>query len=230
MARRKLVFNREAKGLTNYKRKGVTREPYLKVLIVCEGSKTEPNYFEEIREYYELNTANVEITGECGSNPMSVVSCARALYKKHKDMQVPFDKVYCVIDRDAHTDYRSAKETVRQLTPHNVYKIIDSVPSFEFWLLLHHEYTTQAFEPLKGNSAGNQVLERLKGHMPNYGKGSKGVFAELIGLLPDAITHAERLEKAAEASGSDNPLTLVHQLVVALQTLKEPKSTASQTS
>lgn len=230
MAKKKLVFAREAKGLSKYKRKGVSRSPYLKVLIVCEGSKTEPNYFEEIRIHYELNTANVEITGECGSNPMSVVSYARELYKKHKDMQVPFDKVYCVIDRDAHTDYSAAKETIRQLTPHNVYEVIDSVPSFEFWLLLHHEYTTQAFEALRGNSAGNQVLERLKAHMPNYGKGSKGVFVELIDLLPNAITHAERLEKAAESSGSENPLTKVHKLVVTLQTLKAPNQAASEAS
>ncbi|MFG6656827.1 RloB family protein [Scandinavium sp. M-37] len=225
MAKKKLVFAREAKGLSKYKRKGISRSPYLKVLIVCEGSKTEPNYFEEIRNHYELNTANVEITGECGSNPMSVVSCARELYKKHKDMQVPFDKVYCVIDRDAHVDYNTAKETVRQLTPHNVYELIDSTPSFEFWLLLHHEYTTQSFEALKGNSAGNQVLERLKVHMPQYGKGSKDIFTQLFGLLPDAIRHAERLEVAAEASGSENPLTKVHRLVVALQTLKKPVQT-----
>ncbi|MGK3156628.1 RloB family protein [Enterobacter kobei] len=224
MARDDFRNKRKPKSLSSFKRKGQTRSPYLKVLIVCEGSKTEPNYFEEIREHYSLNSANVEISGECGSNPMSVVNYAKEVYKKHRDNNVPFDRVFCVIDRDAHPDYQTAKETVRQLTPSGVYKIIDSVPCFEFWLLLHHEYTAVSFERLSGNSAGNQVLARLKTHMPGYGKGSKKVFAQLLEKLPTALTHAKRLENAVLASGTENPYTSVHTLVEFLQRLNLPES------
>lgn len=223
MARDDFKNRRKPKALSAFKRKGQVRSPYLKVLIVCEGSKTEPNYFEEIREHYALNSANVEITGECGSNPMSVVKYAKEIYNKHRGNNVPFDRVFCVIDRDAHPDYQTAKETVRQLTPAGVYKIIDSVPCFEFWLLLHHEYTAVSFEKLKGNSAGNQVLTRLRTHMPEYGKGSKKVFTQLFDKLPTAITHAKRLEKAILESGTDNPSTAVHTLVEFLQKLNEPE-------
>lgn len=221
MARDKLKFNRKAKGISTFKRKAETRAPYQKILIVCEGSKTEPNYFMEIRDHYSLNTANVEISGECGSNPMSVVNYAKEMYKKHKDNQAPFDAVYCVIDRDSHPDFHSAKETIRQLSPQGVYNSIESVPSFEFWLLLHYEYTSQSFERLAGNSSGNQVLDKLKQHIPDYGKGSKGMFTKLLPLLPDAFTHAERLERASLASGSENPLTKVHKLVKVLQGLNK---------
>ncbi|RZN49741.1 RloB family protein [Escherichia sp. E13S3] len=223
MARDDFKNRRKPKSLSSFRRKGQTRSPYLKVLIICEGSKTEPNYFEEIREYYSLNSANVEISGECGSNPMSVVNFAKEVYKKHRDTNAPFDRVFCVIDRDAHPDYQTAKETVRQLTPYGVYEIIDSVPCFEFWLLLHHEYTAASFERLSGNSAGNQVLTRLKSHMPDYGKGSKKIFTQLLEKLPDAMKHANRLEKAILASGVENPATKVHKLVDFLQKLNQPE-------
>ena len=38
-----------------------------RILIVCEGAKTEPNYFEGARSYFKLNTANVVVSGESGS-------------------------------------------------------------------------------------------------------------------------------------------------------------------
>ena len=37
--------------------------PYDVVLIVCEGEKTEPNYFEELKDAFRLNNANVKICG-----------------------------------------------------------------------------------------------------------------------------------------------------------------------
>ena len=49
-----------------------------RILIVSEGSKTEPNYFSEIRAAYRLHTANVEVRpSELGSAPIQVVQYAR---------------------------------------------------------------------------------------------------------------------------------------------------------
>ena len=33
--------------------------------------KTEPCYFQDLRNNYDLNTANIEVCGECGSGMMS---------------------------------------------------------------------------------------------------------------------------------------------------------------
>lgn len=84
------------------------REPYAKVLIVCEGAKTEPNYFNGLKDHYELNSANVEITGESGSSPAGIVKYAKQRYRKEKEAGDPFDKVYCVFDQD-HTMRRTSK-------------------------------------------------------------------------------------------------------------------------
>lgn len=71
-----LHHKRKAKRDKDVGRKKASRAPYQKVLIVCEGGKTEPLYFNEIRDLYEINTANIRITGECGSDPISVVNHA----------------------------------------------------------------------------------------------------------------------------------------------------------
>ena len=41
-----LFHKRKAKQTRDLKRKKDKRAPYDKVLIVCEGGKTEPNYFQ----------------------------------------------------------------------------------------------------------------------------------------------------------------------------------------
>ena len=78
---------------------------YERILIVSEGSKTEPNYFREIRTAYRLHTANVEVhPSELGTAPIQVVQYARSLFEsgdRHKQIQPrAFEQVYAVFDRD----------------------------------------------------------------------------------------------------------------------------------
>jgi len=117
------------------KRKKATKEPYDKVLIVCEGSKTEPNYFEEIQAHYQISSLNIVIDGESGSSPSCVVRHAKNLANKEANLGSPFDKVYCVIDKDNHPCYDSALAQIRAQSG-DVFQSAQSVPSFEFWLLI----------------------------------------------------------------------------------------------
>ena len=57
MARDHSPQERQRKQL---ERKQGQRAGYHRILIVSEGSKTEPNYFREIRAAYRLHTAHVE--------------------------------------------------------------------------------------------------------------------------------------------------------------------------
>lgn len=58
-------------------RKLARRASYDRILIISEGSKTEPNYFEEIRQTYRLHTANVDVRpSELGTAPIQVVQYA----------------------------------------------------------------------------------------------------------------------------------------------------------
>src|SRR5579871_2900240 len=58
------------------KSKGAPTVP--RVLIVCEGSKTEPNYLKDVCKYLGIGSAVVHVVGEeCGSAPLTLVEYAK---------------------------------------------------------------------------------------------------------------------------------------------------------
>lgn len=219
-----LFRKRQAKSVKKLDRNQSKRAPYEKVLIVCEGKKSEPNYFNSLRDHYRLNTANVEVCGSmCGSNPMRIVSHAKERYEEDAAAGNAFDRVYCVFDKDTHADYEKAVAKIRDMKPEKTYFAITSVPCFEYWLLLHFTFTTRPYSPLPGNSACNQVFTELKKHIPKYEKGSKAMFPLLINQLTVAKDRAARAMKSAKKNGTDNPSTDVHQLVDFLQNIALPQ-------
>lgn len=216
-----LFHKRKARQARDLLKRKERRDRYAKVLIVCEGEKTEPQYFNGLKDHYGLNSANVEICGECGSDPLSIYRHARQRFREEKDAGDPFDRVFCVFDKDTHGSYQPALDQIARATPRDTFVATHSVPCFEYWLLLHFSYTTRAFEALPGNSACNQVLTALKAYMPHYAKGMKDIFPELIGQLDFAKSNAIRALQAAEANHTDNPSTRVHELVSFLQHIKD---------
>lgn len=216
----KLFHKRKAKQAADLKRRQAKKAPYDKVLIVCEGEKTELNYFQELRDYYRLNTANIEICSSCGSAPINIVEKAKQLYREEQRKQIPFDRAYCVFDKDTHSTYDQAITASQSAKPKDTFYVINSVPCFEFWLLLHFDFTTQPFYGTIGAKAAcDQVQEKLKQYIPNYAKGDSGHFDALINALPRAIKHSKQVLVGSRRDGTDNPCTRVHELVEYLQRL-----------
>ena len=58
-----------------------------------------------------------------------------------------------------------------------------SDPCFEFWLLLHFEFTTAPFDGY------SEVRDRLKSHWPEYKKGD-AIPIDLFERLPKAVVGA----------------------------------------
>ncbi len=216
-----LFHKRKAKRAKDLRRRAAKRAPYAKILIVCEGEKTEPNYFNGVKDYYSLNSANIEICGECGSNPLSILQHAKQRYREEWDARDAFDKVFCVFDKDTHPQYGEALQAIAAQKPYGTFSAITSVPCFEYWLLLHFIYTTRPYASLSSNSAGSQVLTDLRQYLPDYQKGRKSVFIELINQLVLATRNAQKALREAERSGTDNPTTHVHELVSFMRTIKK---------
>ena len=78
------------------------REPYDRVLIVCEGERTEPHYLRDVMDRHRLSTANVEVIGH-GADPRTVVREAKKKRDRERRRGEKYDRVYCVFDRDEHT-------------------------------------------------------------------------------------------------------------------------------
>lgn len=66
-----------------------------------------------------------------------MLNSARKVYCKNND----YDYVFCVFDKDRHDKYQETLDAL-QTKAFQKYKAANSVPCFEFWLLLHHKFTT----------------------------------------------------------------------------------------
>ncbi len=201
-----------------YRRKS-SRESYDRVLIVCEGSKTEPNYLRELIDYLRLSSANIEVEGGHGSSPISVVNHAKRRFSEEKNKGDGYDRVFCVFDKDTHTRYTQAKSEAETARPVGVFKVVPSVPCFEYWLLSHFVYSTQPYSASGGKSACANLIKELKNYIPGYAKGDQDVFDKLMSKTDQAITNSRQALSQVEASGTDNPTTRVHELVEYLQNL-----------
>lgn len=218
-----IFHKRKAKTAKQLARRKASRASYERVLIVCEGSKTEPNYFCALVSDLELNSANVEIDGGCDPSPKSIVEYAKRLYIAEKKTGNGFDKVFCVFDKDSHETYDDALICIQSMKPKDVFVSINSIPCFEYWLLLHFNFTTKPFEASGNGSSCANLIDELKKYLPDYEKGDDNIYRELSGQMDRAIAYSKRALTQAEGNGTDNPTTYVYELVEYLQHLKKAK-------
>jgi hypothetical protein len=208
MQRKRNAFNRRAPKL-------IPRE---RVLIVCEGEKTEPFYFSELAQDLGLAGTHVKVCGkECGSDPMSVV---RYAYEIAKD-DGAYDRVFCVIDRDKHTNLNAALSFARsaKLRGTKSFKTALSIPSFEYWLLLHYRYYDSPFSGTGKHSVAMMCLRELKKDWPDYEKSTRGVYHAVKEETSVALDRATRRRLESKNAGSDNPTTEVDIVVALLQAI-----------
>lgn len=213
-----LFYKRKARQAASHQREKAKRAPYERALIVCEGEKTEPNYFKGLRTALAINAMNVIIADKKrGLDPKRLVEYALEEYRKDSD----FEHVFCVFDRDKHATYDAAMDKIRRTRMRKGTKLhpITSIPCFEIWLLLHFTFTTRSFCAVAADSNCALVVSDLEKYIPGYEKGAKDVFME-DDRLETAINNAIQLEEFHKTSGTDNPSTRIYKLVEYLRGLK----------
>lgn len=182
------------------KRRVNVREPRKRFLIICEGKKTEPNYFGEFRSIFRV-PIDIRIEG-LGVSPLALVERAKRLRSDNG-----YDEVWCVFDRDdcPPQDFNRAIQTARD----NGIDVAYSNEAFELWYLLHFHFIDTAMSRTQYQAK----LDKSLGHP--YKKNSTTIFAELLPHQPDAIRNANRLlaQYPSPHPAADNPSTTVHQLV-----------------
>ena len=209
-----LFKKRKARKLKDQQRRIGFCKSYDRVLIVCEGEQTEPLYFEGFKHEYDLSSANVVVTDASkGSDPVSIIKHAEKLYKESQKENNAFDRVFCVFDKDQHGNYDAAVRMLSKAS--SKFKAITSVPCFEYWFLLHFEYTTKSFP------SASAVISELKKHIPAYSKNNMRIFDTLKSRLQTAVQNAEKANESAKKAGTDNPSTKVVDLVNYLLNLKK---------
>jgi hypothetical protein len=209
-------------------RRKAQRQPAERLLIVCEGSKTEPLYLGEIRQQLRLPSANVQVQPAAhGTEPLRVVEYAEHLFTEgQRALGIharSFDRVVAVFDRDEHHTYHAALQRVAALNGRlendekvNVpFEAVVSVPCFELWLLLHFE---DVFAPLHRDEA----VARLRAHLAGYAKGQGSHWGATCARLDAATQRAAALVAAGRtATDGTQPYTNMHELVNRLLHLKD---------
>lgn len=227
MAKNNIFSNRKPRNPKGERAARPIRQPAPRILLVCEGEKTEPFYFSDLIKKWNLNN-QVKIGSNDGSSPDKVVEKAEELFKLSESENDAFDEVYCIFDRDAHEKFPDAIEKLKTLKSNKkpLHGIV-SVPCFEFWLLLHFGYTSKPYASRGKKSIGDAVVSDLKKkpEFSKYKKRTTGVFELLETKLEDALKNATTLEKLQKDDGEHcNPSTQLHELINRLKSIANEKS------
>jgi len=183
-------------------RKDKTRKRFF---IVCEGEKTEPNYFKKFSVDVDIQLSKGE-----GKDTKSLVE--KAIELKNGLKSDERDRVWCVFDRDRNDqnphDAQNFKAAIT-LAKTNGIKLAYSNDAFELWYLLHFHYYNTGIS----RKDYKNMLTKLLRH--EYKKNSETIYEELKDKQQDAIKRAKLLLEKYDRPNpeSDNPSTTVHLLV-----------------
>ena len=208
---------REAKAAK--KRKVATRDKIVRFLIVCEGERTEPNYFKElVRDRYS-EVRSEDIVGE-GRSTCALVKRAEEIREKlERQRQLRFDRVWVVFDKDDFNDFNEAIV----LAERKGYKAAWSNEAFELWYLLHFIDLDSAISRADYIKKLENEIRRCDGHENFcYKKNDSGIYRMLqnIGNETQAKLRAARLRSIfgnAHDFKSHKPCTCVDILVEELE-------------
>lgn len=183
-------------------------------LIVCEGKKTEPNYFnglkKQINDKYgnkvDVLIPNIEVKGT-GRNTTDLVKYTQKFVNYANKV---YGQVWVVFDKDDYSDeqFDSAIDNCN-------YNVVWSNPNFELWLLAHLKKITRYISK-------DDVLDELNKEFQNnglgtYSKSDSDIFEKVTkdGKLHIAIENCKQMEelnKNGQAS-ERNPMTKVYKIV-----------------
>lgn len=161
-----------------------TRERRTRILVVTEGTSTEPQYLEGLQSALRSNGSTTVVqTHGLGKDPVAVVKHCIGLRKQKKD----FDYYFCLVDVDEHAGLDSAI----RLAQDNDVSLLVSNAQFEIWLLWHVEAT-------RGHRSPADLARAMKKHGLLTGKKAKDIPRD----FPFHRVH----EAAARARAADEDL------------------------
>ena len=190
-------------------------KPQPTALVICEDKKSSKHYLDDACFHFRADV-DIDVI-HCGkTDPKGIVEKAISSTKH-------YDTIFCVIDRDEHLNFDEALTLAK---PFKKITIITSYPCFEFWLLLHFQYSRKPYRSTLKKSAGEQILLDLKSKpgMHEYAKGSThGLFNYLLGeKFSLARSNSKRALKDAQINTEPNPSTTFHELIDFIESLSKP--------
>lgn len=191
-----------------------TRGKIVRFLIVCEGEKTEPNYFKAFTERWsEVKEVNVK---GCGCSTCQLIIEAKKLREKlERERMVPFDRVWLVFDKDDFKDFNKAIADAKKEGMNCAW----SNQAFELWYVLHFQYLDTGVDRKQYiGMIEDKVMKASKSKTFKYKKNDVGFYQILQehGDEDFAFKNADKLRnrhKGKSNYAAHNPRTEVDLLV-----------------
>ena len=207
---------REAKA--SKKRKENVREKLVRFLIVCEGTKTEPHYFEALIKNYISTVREVTIEGEGRATVALVDRTLEIKQELERKNAMSFDRVWVVFDKDDFDDFNDAIKKANKLGFHSAW----TNEAFELWYYLHFEYLDTGIGRADYIKKLEEAFkEKLGDSHFEYKKGNPDIYSLLQQYCREDL--AKRFDQQLRGlyTGTDyaahKPCTMVDKLVEELE-------------
>ena len=192
------------------------------ILIVTEGSQTEPKYFEHFKT--RQNNIDIRVVGSRSSagetDYISLLRKAREYQERNQLSSSTGDSVWVIADADVNynnpkpmAEKNSKLNQARKMADNRGINLLLSSPCFEFWFLLHYQYTTRF---IKDYADMRSLLQK---YIPAYTK-TVDVYELINDRTKTAVENAKRAEQHHLQSGcmlpfgvDVNPFTDVYKLM-----------------
>lgn len=191
-------------------------------LIVSEGKKTEPLYFDGLAQYInnkygqsidvEKPIIDTQGEGKC------TVSLVQETAKIVRDAKILYSQVWVVFDKDDFSDFDEAIELANRYG----FNVAWSNQSFEYWIYLHFNYSDSALHRDDWVEKLSDIFKKWGISKTGYLKNDPNIFNLVIthGSLKAAVNNATRIEKSYDEKTKPSqcdPCTTVHHLIMELK-------------
>ena len=212
MAKRTKRRSRKEQSL---RRRVAVRNPKRTFLVFCEGTKTEPDYINALRQEPAIrDSASVDIRidlNASGAVPMTLVNAAAKARVRNTQQQGEIDEVWCLFDVEWPRNHPMLREA-RALAEVGGVRLAISNPCFELWLALHFQDRTAWLN----NDAARRLLRE---HDKSASKRLDG--SHYMPRRADAAQRARALTAKHAGDGTefpnDNPSSGMHLFLEAIE-------------
>ncbi|MEI6674956.1 MAG: RloB family protein [Verrucomicrobiota bacterium] len=216
----------------SFRRPRGSKRPGTSILIVTEGQVTEPVYFHALKQKLHLSTVEIEVVGAGKGDPRRLAESAIEGRKKRKkaardgslsfSKATDFDKLWIVFDTDVPVEHSRFHDGVAFAKSNGV-ETAHSTPCFEYWLLLHLDYTTAPMA--KFVDVKPRLEKALERDYAKDCKESAKLIPPLLNNLDDAVSRAQQVREHHDTAGTPapaNPSTEMDRLIECIRTAASP--------
>ena len=190
--------------MKRFKRRSASRKLKPRVVVITEGTLTEPVYLDLFFQFHGDKTSTLHCI-PLGQDPRNIVE--RAIWEREKSRRDPDslrDSYWAMFDKDDHTRFQ---EAVKLAEDKNIFTAISN-PSFELWAILHYELQDAPITQ-------RECEQKLRNRIPGFGKGKR--FEDVPAIkcsYRNAVDRARQLltRRLEERTPFGNPSTTVQEL------------------